>query len=90
MRSFVISYRLDSVVRDPGPLLDCIKGYTYWWRGVDSVWIVTTDAAPGDVRDKLWDAMGEAGQLLVIDVTGQSWAHAGIDEDGSSWLKEHV
>jgi hypothetical protein len=57
---------------------------------MESVWMVTTDTAPVEVRDQLWTAMGDAGQLLVVEVTGQSWAHAGVNDEGTAWLNAHV
>lgn len=89
MRTFSIAFRLDNVTDDPAALLDRIKSFVSWWHGVDSVWMVCSDLSPSAIRDDLSEVM-PPGQLLVVDVTGQSWAHVGIDSEGSEWLKEHV
>jgi hypothetical protein len=90
MTAFSITYKLAKITQDPAPILDRIKGFESWWHDVDSVWMVATNMSPVEIRDQLWTAMGDAGQLLVVEVTGQSWAHAGVNDEGTAWLKAHV
>jgi hypothetical protein len=64
-------------------VLDRLKSNESWCHPMESVWMVTTDRAPVEIRDQLWTAIGDAGQLLVVEVTNQSWAHAGVNDDGT-------
>jgi hypothetical protein len=59
-----------------------------WWHHLETVWIVKSAHAPGQIKDQLARYIGGDDQLLVIDVTGDAAEALGLNSAGTKWLQE--
>lgn len=90
MAVLMVSYDLNRPGQDYSTLHDRIKSHGAWWHHLDSTWLVTTSLSPVQMRDDLAGYIDSGDELLVIDVTGDSWATKGIAEPGNNWLHSNL
>ena len=57
------------------------------WRRLTTTWIVETDWSAAQVRNWLLPLFDSNDELLVAVLTGEAAWH-GIDERGSTWLRD--
>lgn len=69
-------------------LVEKIMSLGAWWHHLETIWIVKSAHAPGQIRDQLQPYMGSDDQLLVIDITGDVAEAVGLNEAGTAWLRE--
>jgi hypothetical protein len=78
-------------LRAPGRNYDDVysqlKSYDNWWHHIESVWIVTTDKTPEEVRDDIAARADRNDKILGVDISNQPAAWPGIEQSGSTWLK---
>lgn len=67
-----------------------IQSLGAWWHHLETIWLVRTAHSPAAIRDRLRPYAGIDDQLLVVDITGDSAAWAGVSDAGSRWLQENV
>jgi hypothetical protein len=89
MRSYLLVYELDPPAKDDAPLTEAIKKFPLSWRHRDSVWIVKSDWAVKQVRDHVKPHIGNAGKLLVLELSGEG-AWAGLSDEAVAWLIENL
>lgn len=89
-RTHLVGYDLHKPVQNYPGLIDCIKGFGAWWHHLDSTWLVVTALSASELRDKLGTYIDGDDELLVIDVTGDSWASKGLTAKANDWLRQHV
>jgi hypothetical protein len=87
VNTLLVGYDLNSPGRDYGPLIAKLKGMDGWWHHLDSTWLVRTELTPVQLRNELKYLMDANDELLVIDVTGKSWAGKGFAERAYEWLR---
>ncbi|MGA7811279.1 hypothetical protein, partial [Bradyrhizobium sp.] len=71
-------------------LVEAIQSLGAWWHHLETVWIVRSVKAPEEIRDRLKSHIGADDQVLIFDITGDNAAWAGINESGSTWLKDNI
>ena len=69
-------------------LVEKIMSLGAWWHHLETIWIVKSVHAPGQIRDQLKPYMGSDDQLLVIDITGDVAEAVGLNSAGTKWLQE--
>ena len=89
MKSYLISYDLNTPGKNYKELYEAIKEYGAWWHHIDSTWIVKTDQKASEIRDNLRTHIDSSDELLVVGLTGEG-AWAGFNKDASSWLKDNL
>jgi hypothetical protein len=87
MKTILVGYDLNKPGKDYRPLITKLKSFQTWWHHLDSTWLIRTSHSVVQVRDMLWALMDANDELLVVDVTGDVMAWAGIAANGSNWLK---
>jgi hypothetical protein len=90
MRTLLVGYDLNKPGKDYAPLIARLRELGTWWHHLDSTWLVRTNLSVVEIRDNLRKLMDSSDELLVIDVTGDAAAWAGIKKSGSDWLLEHL
>jgi len=85
----MIGYDLDKPGQDYEKVWDEIKSLSSrWWHRLDSTWLVRTTLTATQVRDRVWAVMDSNDELLVINVTGDSWAAKGFSS--YQWLNDNM
>lgn len=69
-------------------LAEKIMSLGAWWHHLETIWIVNSVHAPGQIKDQLKPYIGSDDQLLVIDITGGVAEAIGLNDVGTAWLQE--
>ena len=89
MKTYLVSYDLNSPGKDYTKLFDAIKAFGTWWHYLDSTWIIKTDLDAGAIRDKLSPpVIDENDNLLVVRLQG-NWASR-LSAKANQWLTNNV
>jgi hypothetical protein len=90
MNTILVGYDLNKPGKNYDALIAKLKTYPSWWHHLDSTWLLKTAQTATAVRDTLRPLIDATDELLVINVTGDGGAWAGIDAKGSQWLKDNI
>src|SRR5262249_96570 len=71
-------------------LVEAIQSLGACWHHLETVWIGRSDKTAEKIRDELRTYNGTDDQVLILDITGDKAGWAGINEVGSTWLKENI
>ena len=93
MNVHLISYDLsapDSMAHY-APLIKFIKSHGTWAKPLLSVWLIKTPKSAAVLRDELRKFLLPSDKLLVVDISGTSWASLlNLGSDVLRWLKDNV
>jgi hypothetical protein len=90
MNTFLVAYDLNKPGQDYEPLWQKLKEFGTWWHHLDSLWLVRTEMTAVQLRNVLKALLDAGDELLVIDVTGKSWAGAGFSDRAFDWLRKNL
>jgi hypothetical protein len=90
MRTLLVGYDLNKPGQNYADLIDALKSYALWWHHLDSTWLIRTNDTVSDVRDRLGALIDSSDELLVMDVTGTTWASKGLSEKANDWLHSYL
>lgn len=92
MNTFLISYDLGlpEIYSDYKILKKYIKSYIYWAKPLQSVWFIRTTKSVVEVRDEIKLRIDNNDKVLVIDVTGKSWASNNLSKEVTNWMKNNI
>lgn len=85
----MISYDLRRPGQDYAGLFDAIKALGPSWHCLESVWLVNTSMASGQVRDSL-NLHIDANDSLLVAVLGGHWATLGLPKNCTDWLRQFL
>lgn len=85
----VISYDLWRPGQDYTGLFDAIKALGPSWHCLESVWLVNTSMASGQVRDTLNPHI-DANDSLLVAALGGNWATLGLPKNCTVWLRQFL
>jgi len=90
MRTLLVGYDLNRPGQNYSGLVEELKAVPLWWHYLDSTWLVRTEEAPVELRDRLSAHVDPGDELLVIDVTSRAAAWTGFEERGAQWIKDNL
>ena len=91
MKTYLISYDLlKKNIYDYSKLIDYIKTYGTWAKPLESFWLVKTGKDIASVRDELVTKVSPGDKIIVMDITGTSWASSSISKEVTDWMKENM
>ena len=90
MRLLLVGCDLTRPEKDYVALLDRLRGFDWWWHGLESTWIVRTDLTTVELRDALKPHVDPADKLLILDVTGDAAAWSNMSRRESDWLLDQL
>jgi hypothetical protein len=90
MPTLLIGYDLNKPGQNYEPLWDKLKSYGTWWHHLDSTWLIRTNLSATQLRDALAPLIDSSDELLVIDVSGRSWAGRGFSDRAFQWLHDNL
>jgi hypothetical protein len=71
-------------------LIDHIKSYGTWAKPLYSVWLVKSSKTASQIRDDLTRYVDSNDKLLVMNVTGTSWASLRLPDAVATWMKANL
>jgi hypothetical protein len=89
MRTIQVNYDLRKPGRNYEPVYDYLKSFSAYSHPLESLWLVRTWKSASPVRDELKQHVDRNDQVLVFDVTGDSWA-SNFDTPAIQWLHGHM
>ncbi len=90
MSTYLVGYDLDKPGQDYSDLYDFLKSFNNWWHHLDSTWLIESGMTTVEVRNKLKKYIDSNDEILVVNVSGDSWASYGFNERGTNWLKDNI
>lgn len=90
MGTLLVGYDLNAPGQNYSDLIEHIKSVGAWWHHLDSTWLVKTVKTASQLRDELAPFLDAGDELLVLDITGDSWATRGIAKSGNEWLRNNL
>lgn len=90
MKTFLVTYTLESFNDSFSVISKRIKEYPKWARISQYAWLIQPDKSVSDVRSELKTAINEKGTILVIDVSSATWATFAINKQVTDWMKENL
>lgn len=90
MKTVLVSYDLNNPGQKYGRIHQYLKSFERWLHALESLWFVSTDKSPAEIRDDLKAHGADANDtLLVIDVTGDDWS-SWLSRDANEWLQTNM
>jgi hypothetical protein len=90
MNTLLVGYDLNKPDRDYSGLIGALKSHGTWWHYLDSTWLVKTTKTTTQLRDELMELIDANDEVLVMNVSGDLWATAGLEKRANDWLQEQV
>lgn len=89
-RALLINYNLLTPGQKYAPLIELIKSSgTYCYLG-GSVWAIVTTRTPQETVQAIRRVIDSNDQVIVLDVTNDSWWSAGYSQEVVDWLKNNL
>ena len=67
-----------------------LKSYDSYMGWIEGAWFVSTSKGPGEVIAELRPLMSQKDEIVVLGVTGDTWASRGVVKSGNDWLNARV
>jgi hypothetical protein len=90
MATLLVGYDLNRPGQNYSQLFEELKRSDGWWHHLDSTWLVVSGETPVQLRDRLTQHIDSGDELLVIDVSGDPAAWAGLSERAGGWIKTNL
>jgi hypothetical protein len=85
----MITYDLQRPGQDYAGLFEAIKSLGTWWHCLESVWLIKTPLASGQVCESLRPHIDANDSLMVAALSG-NWATLGLSAECNDWLRENL
>lgn len=90
MSTLMIGYDLNRPGQNYSELIAHIKTLGTWWHHLDSTWLIVTSRTVAEVRDEIKRFIDPGDEVLVLNITGDSWASFGLSDSANNWLRKNV
>lgn len=85
-----VNYDLNETGQDYTKLIDYLKSHQSWAKPLKSSFFVKTSLTAGQLRDGIKRHIDANDDIVVVTVTGASWATYSISSDVNEWLKKNL
>lgn len=90
MYTLLVGYDLHKPGQDYPGLIDFLKSSGTYWHNLDSTWFIRTSLTAAAMRDKVMGYVDGNDEVLVLDVTGDTWASYGLAKEANDWLQKYL
>ncbi|MFI8592607.1 hypothetical protein [Dietzia maris] len=90
MALYWVNYDLNKNDKDYKTVIDYLKSHQSWAKPLKSSFLVKTTLTAAQLRDGIKANIDANDSVLVITVTGQSWASVRVPKDVTDWMKEQL
>lgn len=85
-----VNYDLNKSGQDYTKLIDYLKSHQNWAKSLKSSFFVKTPLTAVQLRDGIRMHIDANDDVVVVTVTGASWATYGISSDITDWMKKNL
>lgn len=85
-----VNYDLNKKGQDYAKLIDYLKSHQSWAKPLKSSFFVKTSLTAGQLRDGIKKYIDANDDIVVVTVTGESWATYGISSKVTEWMKKNL
>lgn len=85
-----VNYDLNETGQDYTKLIEYLKSHQSWAKPLKSSFFVKTSLSAGALRDGIKSHVDTNDDIVVVTVTGQSWATFGIPSEVTDWMKTNL
>lgn len=85
-----VNYDLNKTGQDYTKLIDYLKSHESWAKPLKSSFFVKTSLTAGQLRDGIKKHIDANDDIVVVTVTGESWATYGISSNVTDWMKKNL
>lgn len=85
-----VNYDLNKTGQDYTKLIDYLKSHQSWAKPLKSSFFVKTDLTVVQLRDGIKKHVDENDNVVVVRVSGASWATFGTSSKVNDWLRENL
>lgn len=85
-----VNYDLNKSGQDYTKLVDYLKSHQSWAKPLKSSFFVKTTLTAAQLRDGVKKHVDANDGIVVVTVTGASWATYSISADVNEWLKKNL
>lgn len=85
-----VNYDLNKTGQDYTKLIDYLKSHQGWAKPLKSSFFVKTSLTAKELRDGIKKHIDANDDIVVVAVTGASWATHGLSSELNEWLKKNL
>ncbi|MFC0582735.1 hypothetical protein [Micrococcoides hystricis] len=85
-----VNYDLNKTGQDYTNLIEYLKSHQGWAKPLKSSFFVKTSLAAKELRDRIKMHIDATDDVIVVTVTGASWATYGLSSELNEWLKKNL
>ena len=85
-----VNYDLNKTGQDYAQLIDYLKSHQGWAKPLKSSFFIATSLTASQLRDGIKTHIDANDDIVVVTVTGQSWATHSISSEVNEWLKNNL
>jgi hypothetical protein len=85
-----VNYDLNKTGQDYTKLIQYLKSHQGWAKPLKSSFFVKTSLTAAALRDGIKSHVDTNDDIVVVTVTGQSWATYGIPTELTDWMKTNL
>lgn len=85
-----VNYDLNKAGQDYTKLIDYLKSHDGWAKPLESSFFVKTSLTAGQLRDGIEKHIDANDDVVVVTVTGDSWATHGISSNVTDWMRKNI
>ena len=89
MKTYLVTYSLDSYTKHYAPLSQRLKKFPRWAKLFQRTWMVCSALSAKRIRSILSNIIEEEGRI-VVEITDANWAALNIDDNVVEWMKENI
>lgn len=90
METYLVCFILNNEEVDYDKITGRLKEFDLWARPLPNVWIVRSNEAISQIRSQLAQSINGEGRIMVIKISGASWATYDIINEVTDWMKQQV
>lgn len=85
-----VNYDLNKSGQDYTKLIEYLKSHQSWAKPLKSSFFVKTSLTAAQLRDGIKKHIDANDDIVVVTVTGESWATYSIPSDVTEWMKKNL
>lgn len=85
-----VNYDLNKEGQDYTKLIDYLKSHQAWAKPLKSSFFVKTTMTAAQLRDEVKKHIDATDDVVVVTVTGSSWATFGLSSQLNEWLRNNL
>lgn len=85
-----VNYDLNKSGQDYTKLIEYLKSHQSWAKPLKSSFFVKTALTAAQLRDGISQYVDSNDDVVVVTVTGQSWATKGISKQVTDWMQKNI